>query len=94
MYTTLAAIKSYCRVDIDDDDALLSAMGETAENQIADILRTPLEDVAQDGALPPPVETAVCYLVAQMYDHRDGYDAKTSLDMARRIVFGYRREVF
>ena len=42
MYTTLAAIKSYCRVDIDDDDALLSAMGETAENQIADILRTPL----------------------------------------------------
>ena len=70
---TLDEAKAYCRVDFDDDDALITLMIEAARNH--------LESIGVDftvDPLPAAVKQSMLILVAQFYDERDVNISTTS----------------
>ncbi|MCT8999632.1 head-tail connector protein [Chelativorans intermedius] len=80
----LASAKLFCRVDHDDDDAVITAAIAAATDH--------LESIGVDTSsspVPPAVEQAILMLVAFFYDHRDDTEAKPQ-GMIDRLVSPYR----
>jgi len=82
--TTLAEVKAFLRVNHDEDDAMLTALMLSAEDELASYLGV--------SELPnkPAVITSVCLLVRSNYETESPDDAARWRDVARNISHGYR----
>lgn len=91
MTVTVEEMKSYLRVDFEDDDALIENFITAAKKQCMDILRTDDEvdlDAAQNGKI------AVMFTVAYLYEHREEADHHAMDLTLRALLFGSRKEGF
>ena len=91
MTVTVEEIKSYLRVDFEDDDSLIENFIMAAKKQCMDILRTDDEadlDAAQNGKI------AVMFTVAYLYEHREEADHHAMDLTLRALLFGSRKEGF
>ena len=91
MTVTVEEMKSYLRVDFEDDDALIENFISAAKKQCMDILRTDDEvdlDAAQNGKI------AVMFTVAYLYEHREEADHHAMDLTLRALLFGSRKEEF
>ena len=86
MTVTVEEMKSYLRVDFEDDDALIENFISAAKKQCMDILRT--DDAAQNGKI------AVMFTVAYLYEHREEADHHAMDLTLRALLFGSRKEGF
>ena len=80
----LADLKEFLRVTHDEDDALLAALGDAAEDEMTRYL-----EVSQ---LPPvaSVTVAAMMLVRSSYDAETPDDAARWRDVARTMAHSYR----
>ena len=91
MTVTVEEMKSYLRVDFEDDDALIENFISAAKKQCMDILRTDDEadlDAAQNGKI------AVMFTVAYLYEHREDADHHQLVLDLRSLLFGVRKPGF
>lgn len=70
MIVNLDLLKEFCRVDGGDNDATLTVLAESAEQQVLNHVRRDLTADYPEG-WPNPCTAAVLLLTAQMFDHRD-----------------------
>lgn len=91
MVVTLKEMKSYLRVDYDEDNKLIRHLISSAERLCMDILRTddPVELESAANA-----KTAVLYTVAYLYEHREEADHHALTLTLRSLLFGTRKEGF
>lgn len=94
---TLQETKDFLRLDGDDEDALVSSLIVTAKELTEGVLRRKLTEFKE---VPETVHQAMLIVVATLYEERQvakdksGVDIKETLDLVRRMLFAYRREVF
>lgn len=94
---TLQETKDFLRLDGDDEDALVSSLILTAKELIEEVLRRKLTEFKE---VPETVHQAMLIVVGTLYEERQvakdksGVDIKETLDLVRRMLFAYRREVF
>ena len=94
---TLQETKDFLRLDGDDEDALVSSLIVTAKELTEGVLRRKLTELKE---VPETVHQAMLIVVATLYEERQvakdksGVDIKETLDLVRRMLFAYRREVF
>lgn len=81
MLVGLDLIKRQCRVDFDDDDKLLEAIGEAAEAEVIRITERTLDELLEmgDGRLPVQLRQAVLVRAAQLYANPEGTDKPNAL---------------
>lgn len=65
---TLAEVKLHCRIDGDDEDALLESMIDAATAAVGDYINSP---TPLDATAPAPVKAAALLLVGSMYAFRE-----------------------
>ncbi|MGV0820812.1 head-tail connector protein [Martelella sp. AMO21009] len=82
MMVTLADAKAHCRVDFDDDDAVIERFIAAAGAHLTSIG----VDMSADP-LPEPLDLAVLLLVGHFYANREA----TTDEALRRIPFGVDR---
>jgi len=91
MTVTLEEMKSYLRVDFDEDDPIITALITGAEKLCADILRVDSPDAL---AQVKGGKVAVMYAVAYFYEHREEADHHALALTLRSLLFGSRKEAF
>lgn len=91
MLVTLEEMKTYLRVDFDDDDSILAAFIESAQKLCMDVAR--IED-ADIFATEANSRIAVMYAVAYLYEHREKANHHELTLTLRALLFGSRKEVF
>lgn len=64
---TLDEAKLHCRIDHDDEDALLGALIATATTAVADYMNV----TSVDDTAAAPVKSAALLLVGTLYEHRE-----------------------
>ena len=84
-------MKTYLRVDFDDDDSILSALIESAQKLCMDVAR--IEDV-DIFATEANSRIAVMYAAAYLYEHREKAEHHSLVMTLRSLLFGSRKEVF
>lgn len=93
----LAETKEFLRLDGDDEDTLVSSLIVTAKDLTEDIMRRKLDEFEE---VPETVRQAMLILVATLYEERQiskdksGLNLTETLDLTRRMVFAYRKELF
>lgn len=77
----LDEIKRQCRVDFDEDDALLTSLGEAAEEETVRITgQTPEYLLEQGGGRwPSPLRQAMLIRTAQFYSQPEGSEKPNAL---------------
>lgn len=94
---TLQETKDFLRLDGDDEDALVSSLIVTAKELTEGVLRRKLTEFKE---VPETVHQAMLIVVATLYEERQvakdksGVDINETLDLVRRMLFAFRREVF
>lgn len=94
---TLKETKEFLRIDGNDEDTLISSLIVTAKDLTEDIMRRKLDEF---GEVPETVRQAMLILVATLYEERQiskdksGLNLTETLDLIRRMVFAYRKELF
>ena len=91
MVVTLDEMKTYLRVDFDDDDSLIENLITSAESLCMDITR--LTESADFEALDN-AKVAVMYAAAYLFEHRDEADHHELTITLRSLLFGDRKEGF
>ena len=66
---TLEEVKRHCRIDHNDEDALLLALIDTAIAACADYLNMEAADLVV--AVPAPIKSAALLLVGSLYEQRE-----------------------
>ena len=66
---TLEEVKRHCRIDHNDEDALLLALIDTAVAACANFLNMDAADLVV--AVPAPVKSAALLLVGNLHEHRE-----------------------
>ncbi len=92
MSVSLEEIKSYLRVDCDDDDALLETLLQTACTLCADAARIDKEELYKKRSVS--MKTAVLYAVAYLYEHREEADHHALQLTLRALLSGQREAAF
>ncbi|ADI00485.1 head-tail connector protein [Salisediminibacterium selenitireducens] len=69
MVLSLEDVKTYLRVDGDEEDALITFLIQAATELCEEILRYEIEDLSQEPAM---VKKAILYGIANMYEKREG----------------------
>ncbi len=92
MIVTLEEMKTYLRVDYEDEDALLTGLIATAEELCAHVARLPVETV--QNSTNETLRTAVLYTVAYLYEHREDADHHDLQLTLRALLFGVREAAF
>lgn len=87
MIVTLEEVKSYLRLDEDNEDSFLLSLISSAERLCSDIART---DISEQ----PTAKIAVIYAVAYLYEHREEADHHELVLTLRSLLFGIRQEGF
>jgi len=66
---TLEEVKRHCRIDHSDEDALITALMDTATAACADFLNMDAADLVV--AVPAPIKSAALLLVGALYEQRE-----------------------
>ena len=88
---TLDEMKSYLRVDYDDDDELIISMLQTANEMCLETVRC--DDIFMLAQYPSS-RIAIMYAVAFMYENRDKTDYHQLMISLRSLLSGIRKAVF
>lgn len=86
---TLEEIKAQTRVDIDDEDDLLTTYGEAAERQIIGMTRRSVEELIEigAGAFPPQLRVAMLMFAAHLYRQREAVAPGAAVPVPYGIEF-------
>ena len=88
MLVSLEEMKTYLRVDVDEDDALITEMILAAEDRCRGIARN--EDFDSD----PTARIAIMFTVAYLYENKEEAD-NTRLNLTlRSMLFKRRKPIF
>lgn len=87
---TLEETKLHCRIDHNDEDALLAGLMATATAATADYLNMPLEQMTT--TVPSPIKSAALLLVADLYQNREAQTERPLSDNKtfERLLNPYR----
>ena len=86
---TLEKAKLYLRVDGDEEDTLITSFLETASQLCKGVLRMSLEEFDE---VFKPVDQAVLFITANLYENRGDLDMKLVEDVVKRLLFPFRRD--
>lgn len=90
MVTVLEA-RIYLRVDVTEEDSLISSLLETSEGLCQDILRVDNLESFDDS---PLLRSAILYATAYLFEHREEADHKSLKETLYHLLGGLRKEVF
>lgn len=94
---TLQETKEFLRLDGDEEDALVSSLIFTAKELVEETIRRKLTEFEE---FPEPIYQAMLIVTATLYEERQvskdksGVDIKETLELVRRMLFAYRKEMF
>ena len=91
MVISLEETKLYLRVDGDEENTLITNFILSAEEICEDILRTQLIEF---NPIPEIIRQAILYTVSQFYELRENIDIQKTIEMVRRLLFAYRKDVW
>lgn len=91
MVVTLEEVKLYLRVDGDEENTLITNFISSAEEICEDILR---QKIFEFNPVPETIKQAVLYVASQFYEARENIDMQKTTEMAKRILFAYRKDVW
>ena len=92
MIVTLEEVKNYLRVDIDDDDELISTLMQSAQNLCMDIAR--IEDETEFDSAGEVAKIAVLYSTAYFFENREESDYHSLTLRLRALLQGLRKAEF
>lgn len=91
MIISLKRAKEYLRIDTDAEDATVRKLLLAAEQLCMDVARLTEEEFKANGAI---ARTAVLYVLAYLYEHRESADHTKLTLTLRSLLLGIRREGF
>ena len=91
MTISVKEVKTFLRVDHNEDDTLIRNYIYAAESLCLDIMRT---DDRTKLKSEKNAKVAILYAVAYFYEHREEADYKALTLSLRALLFGSRREEF
>ena len=91
MIITLDEMKSYLRVDHEDDDILIESLIATSQQLCMDVARISDEESFEKE---PCSKVAVMYAVAYLYEHREDANHLELTLSIRALLSGIRQEGF
>ena len=89
MVITLKEVKTYLRVDGDEEDMLITSFIIAAEEMCEGILRYPLDELC---LVPETVIQAVFFIVGQLYENREQVPIDEILEVVKCLLFNFRKE--
>ena len=91
MTVSVKEVKTFLRVDHNEDDTLIRSYIYAAESLCLDVMRT---DDRTKLKSEKNATVAILYAVAYFYEHREEADYKALTLSLRALLFGSRREEF
>ena len=91
MTVSVKKVKTFLRVDHNEDDTLIRSYIYAAESLCLDVMRT---DDRTKLKSEKNAKVAILYAVAYFYEHREEADYKALTLSLRALLFGSRREEF
>ena len=91
MTVSVKEVKTFLRVDHDEDDTLIRSYIYAAESLCLDIMRTDDRTMLKSEK---NAKVAILYAVAYFYEHREEADYKALTLSLRALLFGSRKEEF
>ena len=91
MTVSVKEVKTFLRVDHDEDDTLIRSYIYAAESLCLDVMRT---DDRTKLKSEKNAKVAILYAVAYFYEHREEADYKALTLSLRALLFGSRKEEF
>ena len=91
MTVSVKEVKTFLRVDHNEDDTLIRSYIYAAESLCLDIMRTDDRTMLKSEK---NAKVAILYAVAYFYEHREEADYKALTLSLRALLFGSRREEF
>ena len=88
---TLEEVKSYLRVDFDDEDEMIESLIQSSTKHSMDVARV---DSEEDLSKNPNGKIAVLYMTAYLYEHREEADYSELNLTLRALLFGMRKAEF
>lgn len=88
---TLEEVKSYLRVDFDDEDEMIESLIQSSIKHSMDVARVNSEE---DLSKNPNGKIAVLYMTAYLYEHREEADYSELNLTLRALLFGMRKAEF
>ena len=88
---TLEEVKSYLRVDFDDEDEMINSLIQSSIKHSMDVARV---DSEEDLSKNPNGKIAVLYMTAYLYEHREEADYSELNLTLRALLFGMRKAEF
>ncbi|MDY3369024.1 head-tail connector protein [Zhenhengia yiwuensis] len=89
MVITLKEVKTYLRVDGDEEDMLITSFIIAAEEMCEGILRYALDELT---LVPETVKQAIFYIVGQLYENREQVPIDEILEVVKCLLFNFRKE--
>ena len=91
MTVSVKEVKTFLRVDHNEDDTLIRSYIYAAESLCLDVMRTDDRTMLKSEK---NAKVAILYAVAYFYEHREDADYKALTLSLRALLFGSRREEF
>lgn len=91
MLITLEEMKTYLRIDDNDEDELIVNIIKTAENMVMDTARISGAVFLENKS---KTRIAVLYAAAYLYEHREEANHKELTLTLRALLFGIREAAF
>ena len=92
MLVTLEEIKQYLRITFNDEDELLIAFINNAQNICLSIIR--IDSIDNVGEDAENLKIAIMYAVAYFYEHREDANHNDLILTLRNLLFNIRQESF
>ena len=91
MTVSVKEVKTFLRVDHNEDDTLIRSYIYAAESLCLDVMRIDDRTMLKSEK---NAKVAILYAVAYFYEHREEADYKALTLSLRALLFGSRREEF
>ena len=88
---TLEEVKSYLRVDFDDEDEMIESLIQSSIKHSMDVARV---DSEEELSKNPNGKIAILYMTAYLYEHREEADYSELNLTLRALLFGMRKAEF
>ncbi|MGF3066954.1 head-tail connector protein [Facklamia sp. P12950] len=88
---SLDEVKTYLRVDFDDEDKMINSLILSSINHCKDIARVESEEELEEY---PNSKIAVLYMTTYLYEHREETDYEDLNLTLRALLIGLRKSEF